>query len=301
MRSSGLKKIYEMAKSDPNITFIGSDLGFGVLQEFKESLPQQFFMEGISEANIIGMAAGLALNKKTVYINTIASFLTRRCYEQIAINLCLENLNVKLFANGGGFIYGPMGPTHTTLEDINIMMALPNMSVFVPCDKSQMLQLLPQINKLNGPSYIRIARDNYPDITSRLNVELGKPLTLKVGSEITIFSNGYFSHLALKIASELSPEKSIQVIDLHSLKPLDENIIKEIITNSNQIISLEESFFPGGIYNLLSKIMIQEKLCIPYHPFAIPHTFIEKYGEQDEILRGLGLDLESLINKIKKL
>lgn len=298
MRSSGLLQIYEMAKSDQNIIFIGSDLGFGVLQEFKDSLPQQFFMEGISEANIIGMAAGLALNSKTVYINTIASFLTRRCYEQIAINLCLENLNVKLFANGGGFIYGPMGPTHTTLEDVNIMMALPNMSVFVPCDKSQMIQLLPQINKLQGPSYIRVARDNYPSITSNFKSEIGKPLVLKEDGEFIIFSNGYFSHLALKIAKELSPSINIQVIDLHSLVPLDEQLLREKLHKAKQIISIEESFFPGGIYMVLSKLIIQNQINIPYLPITIPHSYQEKYGEQDQILCGLGLSQDHLLRKV---
>ena len=112
MRKASLDMVYELARKDKRIMFIGSDLGIGTLKQFKAEMPDRFLMEGVSEANIVGIAAGLALEGRIVYINTIATFLTRRCFEQVALDLCLHNANVRLIASGGGLVYAPLGPTH---------------------------------------------------------------------------------------------------------------------------------------------------------------------------------------------
>ncbi|MEI6790888.1 MAG: transketolase, partial [Myxococcaceae bacterium] len=124
-----LDSIYDLAKKDERVIFIGSDLGPTVLSNMKKEMPSRFFMEGISEQHIIGMAAGLAMEGFIPYVNTIATFLTRRCYEQIALDLCLQDLPVRLIANGAGAVYAPLGPTHLAIEDFAIMRALPNMTV----------------------------------------------------------------------------------------------------------------------------------------------------------------------------
>src|SRR6202166_382145 len=118
MRKACLDAVYELAKTDERIFFIGSDLGVGTLKQFKADMPARYFMEGVSEANLIGMAAGLALEGKIVYANTIATFITRRCFEQVALDLCLHNVRVRLIGNGGGLVYAPLGPTHLAIEDI---------------------------------------------------------------------------------------------------------------------------------------------------------------------------------------
>ena len=135
MRKTSLNQVYELAKKDKRVLFIGSDLGPDVLLEMKEQMPNRFFMEGVSEQYIIGMAAGLALEGYIPYVNTIATFLTRRCFEQITTDLCLHNLPVRLIANGGGAVYAPLGPTHLAIEDISIMRSLPNMTIISPCDQ----------------------------------------------------------------------------------------------------------------------------------------------------------------------
>ena len=127
-----------LQKKNKNIIFIGSDLGAGVLDDMKEELPKQFLMEGVSEQSIIGLSAGLALEGFIPFVNTIATFLTRRCFEQIAIDLCLHNLPVKLIANGGGAVYAPLGPTHLSIDDIGILRTLPNMTIIAPCDAIEM-------------------------------------------------------------------------------------------------------------------------------------------------------------------
>ena len=141
MRKECLKTIFELANKDKKLLFIGSDLGPGVLMISKK-FPNRFFMEGVSEQAIIGLAAGLAMEGYKPYVNTIATFLTRRCFEQICIDLCLHNLPVKLIANGGGLVYAPLGPTHLAIEDISILRSLPNMKIIAPCDSIEMKKLI---------------------------------------------------------------------------------------------------------------------------------------------------------------
>ena len=138
MRKTCLNTIYEIAKKDKKILFIGSDLGPGVLSDFKKNMPKRFFMEGVSEQSIIGLSAGLAMEGFKPYVNTIATFITRRCFEQLAIDLCLHNLPVKIIGNGGGLVYAPLGPTHQAIEDISILRSLPNMTIIAPCDAVEM-------------------------------------------------------------------------------------------------------------------------------------------------------------------
>ena len=142
MRKTCLDTVYELAQEDKKVLFIGSDLGPGVLNDFKKNIPERFFMEGVSEQSIIGLSAGLALEGFKPYVNTIATFITRRCFEQVAIDLCLHNLPVKLIGNGGGLVYAPLGPTHQAIEDISIMRALPNMTIIAPCDAVEMKKLV---------------------------------------------------------------------------------------------------------------------------------------------------------------
>ncbi len=157
MRQTCLNMVYELAKEDPRIFFIGSDLGLGTLGQFKNEMPERFFMEGVCEANIIGMAAGLALEGKIPYVNTIATFLTRRCFEQIVLDLCLHNVNVRLIGNGGGLVYAPLGPTHHAIEDLAILRVIPNMTVVAPADADEMRRLMPLSVNRRGPIYIRLA------------------------------------------------------------------------------------------------------------------------------------------------
>ena len=142
MRNTCLDMVYELAKGDRRTVFIGSYLSPGLLAGMKREMPERYYMEGVTEANIIGMAAGLAMEGYIPYVNTIATFITRRCYEQVAIDLCLHNLPVRLIGNGGGLVYAPLGPTHLAIEDIAIMRALPNMTVIAVCDAAEMKRMM---------------------------------------------------------------------------------------------------------------------------------------------------------------
>src|SRR2546428_9132746 len=158
MRATCQNMVYELAKQDERVIFIGSDLSPGLLSGMKRDMPERYYMEGVSEANIIGMAAGLAMEGYVPYVNTIATFITRRCYEQVAIDLCLHNLPVRLIGNGGGFVYAPLGPTHLAIDDIAIMRALPNMTVVVPADAEEMRRFMAITPDWPHPIYIRLAK-----------------------------------------------------------------------------------------------------------------------------------------------
>src|ERR1700730_6255628 len=142
MRKTSLDMVHALAKRDPRIVYIGSDPGAGPLDSMREEVPDRFFVEGISEAHVIGMSAGMAMEGFIPYVNTIATFLTRRCYEQIAGDLCLHQRPLRLVANGGGLVYAPVGPTHQAIEDLAIMRALPNMTVVAVCDAEEMTRLM---------------------------------------------------------------------------------------------------------------------------------------------------------------
>ena len=166
MRKRSLDMVYELAKRDDRVLFIGSDLSPGLLGEMKKAYPDRYFMEGIAEANIIGMSAGLAMEGFIPYVNTIATFITRRCYEQVAVDLCLHDLPVRLIGNGGGYVYAPLGPTHQAIEDIAIMRALPNMAVTAVCDADEMTRLMNASLAWPHPIYIRLGKGGEPIISN---------------------------------------------------------------------------------------------------------------------------------------
>src|SRR6201996_5963020 len=180
MRATCQNMVYDLAKRDNRVIFIGSDLSPGLLGAMQREMPERYYMEGITEANVIGMAAGMAMDGYMPYVNTIATFITRRCYEQVAVDLCLHNLPVRLIGNGGGLVYAPLGPTHLAIEDIAIMRALPNMAVVAVCDAEEMQRLMKCTLDWPHPIYIRLAK-GFDPVVSRpeLGFEIGKAIVMR--------------------------------------------------------------------------------------------------------------------------
>src|SRR6202453_5223506 len=180
MRATCQNMVYDLAKRDKRVIFIGSDLSPGLLADMKKEMPERWYMEGITEANVIGMAAGMAMDGYMPYVNTIATFITRRCYEQVAVDLCLHNLPVRLIGNGGGLVYAPLGPTHLAIEDIAIMRVLPNMAVVAVCDAEEMVRLMDRSLDWTGPLYIRLAKGGDPVVSDARNgFEIGKAIPMR--------------------------------------------------------------------------------------------------------------------------
>lgn len=302
MRKACLQSVYEAATKDDRVVFIGSDLGYGTLDEFKNEIPDRFFMEGIAEANVIGMAAGFALNNKVVFVNTIASFLTRRCFEQTAIDLCLHNLNVRLIGNGGGLVYAPLGPTHLAFEDIAIMRALPNMTVVAPCDAEEMKRLIPATIDYPGPVYIRLAKGYDPVVSSGdVPFEIGKGITYRGGTDAVIISTGVMINAALTAADRLAERGlDVGVLHMHTIKPIDKDAILEHAGNVSTVVTIEEHSVIGGLGSAVAEIIAEADFSEPkrFRRIGIPDVFPDEYGSQASLLERYSITAERLITEI---
>src|SRR5665213_4364249 len=249
MRQSALNAVYDLAKRDPRVVFIGSDLGAGVLDKFKAEMPDRFFMEGVSEAYIIGMSAGLAMDGYIPYINTIATFLTRRCFEQVAVDLCLHELPVRLLASGGGAVYAPLGPTHMALEDIAIMRALPNMTVVCPVDAPEMTRVIDATLDLPNPVYVRFGKGGDPVVSSAENgFALGKAIRMRPGRDVVLISTGVMTSRSLEAAEALGAAGvDAGVLHVHTIKPFDEDAVREAASGCALAVTVEEHSRIGGL------------------------------------------------------
>jgi transketolase len=285
MRRTCLDLVYEMAKEDERIIFVGSDLGVGTLKQFKAEMPDRYFMEGVSEANMIGMAAGLALEGNVVYANTIATFITRRCFEQVALDLCLHNLKVRLIGNGGGLVYAPLGPTHLAVEDIAIFRALPNMTILAPADAREMRAMMPLTVDHPGPVYIRLAKGGDPIVTADLGAfEIGKVFVAREGSDALIISTGVLLSRALDAADQLWA-RGIQPTVLHvpTIKPLESRAIREHAERARAIVTVEEHTITGGLGSAVAEVLAEADFSTVkrFRRIGIPDVFPDQYGSQD--------------------
>ena len=303
MRKTALDCVYELAKRDERVVFIGSDLGPGLLDAMKHAMPDRFFMEGVSEQHIIGMAAGLAMEGFIPYVNTIATFLTRRCYEQIALDLCLQNLPVRLIANGGGAVYAPLGPTHLAVEDLAIMRALPNMTVVAPCDANEMTRLMDATLDWKQPIYIRLAKGG-DAIVSRAtdHFEIGKAILISEPGQGLFISTGVMTQVAIKASEQLALEGlTCGVLHMHTIKPLDNEALSRLLPSVDGIVTLEEHTRIGG---LGSSVL---EFCNDYIPeqspkitrIGIPDKFANQYGSQNSLLQYWGITTDAVSNAMR--
>ena len=298
MRKTSLNSVYQLAKNNKKVVYIGSDLGAGVLDNMKDDMPERFFMEGVSEQHIIGMAAGIAMEGFILYVNTIATFLTRRCFEQIAVDLCLHDLPVRLIANGGGAVYAPLGPTHLAVEDIAILRSLPNMTIIAPCDADEMQRMMPQTVDWPHPIYIRLAKGGDPIISrDKLGFTIGKGIVMKEPIEAVYITTGVMTQLALK-ASELLHKKGISsgVIHMPTIRPLDENLLKKYIPKVEAIVVIEEHRRIGGLGSAVLEFCNDEmpEEASKVYRIGFPDAFADQYGNQNSLLEHWGITVENV-------
>jgi transketolase len=304
MRQTCLNTVYELAKKNKKIIFIGSDLGPGVLDSFKKKYPDRFFMEGVAEQSIIGLAAGMAFENFRPYVNTIATFITRRCFEQVVVDLCLHNLPVTLIGNGGGLVYAPLGPTHQAIEDISIMRSIPNLTIISPSDAHEMKNLMLDSVNLKGPLYVRIARGGEEIITQKFKSKIGKAIKLKKAKNYYFLTTGITNHIALEACKFLKKSENIDcgVAHFSTIKPLDKTFLNKIIINSKKIITVEENVKAGGfgssILEFSSELSSTRKKA-DIKIMGLKDKFLEKYGTQEELLDYSGLSFKDLSKNMK--
>ena len=305
MRETCLDQVYELAKTDPRITFIGSDLGVGTLRKFKEEMPDRFYMEGISEAHLVGMAAGLALEGGIVYANTISTFITRRCFEQVAVDVCLHNLNVRLIGNGGGLVYAPLGPTHLAIEDISILRALPNMTIVAVADAEEMKRLMPQTVGHEGPMYIRLGKGYDPIVTSdAVPFRIGKGLHMREGGDVLLVTTGITLKVAQEAATALVPEGvECAILHMPTIKPFDLERLLDLAGRVRAVIAIEENTILGGLGSAVAEAIAEAGFSPgkKFRRIGIPDVFSDRYGSQANLMDYHGINAGAVVSTARAL
>ena len=305
MRRKCLDMVYEMAKKDDRIFFIGSDLGFETLKEFREAIPERFIMEGINESHAVGMASGLAMEGKIVYVNTIATFLTRRCFEQVVLDMCMHKINVRLIGNGGGLVYAPLGSTHLAFEDIAIFRALPNMTIVAPADADEMERFMPLTVDYPGPIYIRLAKGYDPIVTNdNTKFEIGKGIPMRKGRDGLIVTTGIGLRISLAAADILARKGiNIAILHLHTIKPLDREKLIEMASSVRAIVSVEEHTIIGGLGSAVAEVLAEADFnkAKRFRRIGIPDVFPDQYGSQDSLMARYEITSDGIVKVIQEL
>jgi len=305
MRKTALQQVLALARQDERVCFVGSDLGFGVMDEFGAAFPRRFFREGISEQHVIGMSAGLALEGRIVYVNTIASFLTRRCFEQIYLDLCLHRTRVRLLGSGGGVVYAPLGPTHLAPDDFALLRPLPHMTVLAPCDAQEMRALMPLTLEMDGPVYVRLAKGG-DLVVSRPDTPyaLGRAVLMTPPcphAEVLFITTGITAQIALRAAQALQGQGvTAAVLHCHTVKPLDVERILDAARRAEVVFPVEEHVATGGLGAAVAMLLMEANLPRPPHFLhaALPDAFLCEHGSQEKILQKYSISAEGLVRRV---
>lgn len=293
--------ILEAGRKNPNVVALTADLAGSLkLNAFIKEFPERFIQCGIAEANMMGVAAGMTIGGKIPYTTTFANFSTSRVYDQIRQSIAYSGKNVKICASHAGLTLGEDGATHQVLEDIGMMKMLPGMTVIVPCDFNQTKAATMAIAEYEGPVYLRFGRPKWANFTSPDQpFEIGKAQILAHGTDVTIFACGHLVWLAVEAAKDLAAEGiSVELINIHTIKPLDEATVLESIRKTGCMVSAEEHQINGGLGDSIANVAARE--CpVPHEYVAVQDTFGES-GTPTQLLEKYGLTKDNIIQEAKK-
>jgi len=293
--------LHELGRTNPNVVALCADLiGSLKMDDFIKENPNRFFQVGIAEANMIGLAAGLTVGGKIPFAGTFAAFATGRVYDQIRQVVAYSNKNVKICASHAGLTLGEDGATHQMLEDIGMMKMLPNMTVIVPCDYNQTKAATLAIADHVGPVYLRFGRPAVPNFTPvDQKFEIGKAQLLVEGRHVTIFATGHMVWKALEAADILEQKGiSAEVINIHTIKPLDEEAVLKSVSKTRCVVTAEEHMMNGGLGDSIAQLLAR-RMPTPVEMVAVNDTFGES-GKPEELLVKYGLDTPNIVEAAQK-
>ncbi len=299
-RQSYGEELKKIGNENKNIVVLDADLATATKTEiFAKEFPERFFDMGIAEQNMISTAAGLATCGKIPYASTFAVFAAGRAYDQIRNSICYPKLNVKICATHGGITVGEDGATHQMIEDISMMRTLPNMLVMCTSDDTQTRWAVNEISKINGPCYLRLCRLSTPVIyDEKQKFQIGKAVQIGNGDFATIFATGVTVSEALKAKEELEKEGiNIRVIDMHTIKPIDKEIIIKCAQETKKLISVEDHNIIGGLGTAISEVLTDNYPC-KLERMGINDTF-GRSGKAEELMKFYKIDCEAIVEKIK--
>ena len=303
MRNTFADTFYEAGKKDTRLAVIVADISpAGSIQKFREDFPDRFVNTGVAEQIMIGMCAGMALRGLRPFAYTIATFTLFRPYEFVRNDLCYHNLPVTIVGIGGGVTYSTLGGTHHAMEDVALAGAIPNMSIIAPCDPAETrAATLWCTEQTRGPVYLRLGKAGEPDFTANAPEpwEFGKLRYLKKGYDVCLLSYGPIMKVAAGLAERFEKAgKSVSLVSVHTLKPLDRDGIAAALATHKQVVVIEECVPRGGLASLVKEIAWDRRAGCTLDTFTLQDEFIHNYGSHNDLLAAHGLDLNAISAKL---
>ena len=302
MRIAFVNTLQELAEKNKNIMLLTGDLGYSVFERYIKLFPKQFINMGVSEQNMTGVAAGLAIENKIPFIYSIVPFVTMRNFEQIRNDICYQNLNVKIIGVGAGFSYGSYGHTHHGLEDIGILRILANLTIICPGDPIETELAVKKAIEIKGPVYIRLGRAGEAIVhDKRPKFSIGKGLIIKEGKDITIIATGNMLGIGLEVSKKLKNRGiSVRLISMHTIKPFDSEIIIDSVKKTKAIFSLEEHSIIGGLGSAVSEVLAENNINTVFKRLGVSDRFTKEIGDQEYMRKVNGLSIGSIVEVILK-
>lgn len=304
MRDAFTRALQRLAAEDKNLLLVTGDLGFGVLKPFWETYPDQFINAGIAEQAMTSLAAGLAREGKTVLTYSIGNFPTLRCLEQIRNDCAYHDANVKIVCVGGGFVYGSLGMSHHATEDMAILRALPQVTVFTPGDPAEVEAVVPVMVHTPGTCYLRLGRGGEPTLhtTPIENYRLGQGLTLRTGTDIALLSAGGILTQTVSAAEKLAERGiSAEVVSFPTLKPIDRELILSLGQRFKHLITVEEHTIIGGLGGAVCETLAEEGCPCRVHRMGMPDVYSCIVGTQQYLRQRYGMDDENIAAKAEEI
>jgi len=286
VRNETIAVLTSYAAANPDVMLLTADLGYSVLEQYADQLPDQYCNVGVCEQAMVGIAAGLALSGKRVALYSIANFPTLRCLEQLRNDVCYHDLPVTVISVGGGLAYGPQGYTHHGLEDLGIMAMLPNMAVTCPADPHEAETLLPQLLERRGPAYLRLGRAGEPVLHDTATpITLGKAVTMRQGTDVALLATGPILARA-NAAADILGERGISasVISFPSITPLDEEAISQLAASHRALLTIEEHSDQGGFGSRVADLLMASGTHIRFGKYGTTDALRGKVGSQNWML-----------------
>ena len=302
MRNAYLETLYDLAQKDERVYAVISDNGAIVYDKYRRDLPEQYINAGISEANMVGMAAGMARRGKIPFAYTIGSFLAYRAYEFIMNDVCLQNQNVKLVGIGAGCSYSLLGPSHHSIFDIAALRPLPNLTIFSPASPMEVRKVVRAAYEMEGPVYIRLGTNREPEVyEGDYDFVPGKGVVLRDGGDIALVGTGTIVHDLLCVAGELEKQGiSACVINMHTLKPFDRTLLEQAIDDIGRVLTVEDHHVTGGLGSAISEVIAEHGKPVQFHRLGLL-DFSKGYGNYAEVKRQNRIGVEDICREAKRL
>jgi transketolase len=301
MRNAFAAAITELAAKDGRVVLLSGDIGNRLFDKYKEKFPDRFYNCGVSEANMTSMAAGMALSGLRPFTYTITPFATTRALEQIRVDVCYHNVPVTIVGTGSGLSYASLGPTHHSLEDVAMLRCLPNMKVICPADSAEVRGVLPAVLEQDSPAYIRLGKKGEPAVhATDPAFVIGRGIIISEGADVCFLGMGNAVIIAVEAAAKLRERGvSSRVVSLHTVKPLDDELLADAMKRFKAVVIVEEHSVIGGLGSAVAEWIVARRLSANrLLAFGTPDEFLSEAGDQKHARRRFGLTPEAIAGRV---